>query len=67
MKVDDNVVIQFINRYFPGEVFAGDEFLKFRSLAAEGKEIAAAEEYCKITKASIEEAHLAVVLAITRH
>ena len=45
------------------ELFSSDRFSTFLELVNNNKEIAAAEEYHKVTGASIEEAHLASFIA----
>lgn len=64
-SVSEKTAIAFIKWHFAnaGSIFDGPEFEAFRKLVAEGKDIAAAEEYHKLTGTKIEEAHFAVTYA----
>lgn len=62
MRVKESTVKEFINRNVDEKLFTDDKFKQFVALAQQGKEIAAAKEYCDMFGASLEEAHLAVSL-----
>ncbi len=66
MKIKEDIAA-FINRNLSQRGLAAflvdEKFLKFSQLIRDGKEIAAAEEYRKVTDASLPECHLAVAVA----
>ena len=63
MNINEKTVIEFIRRNFSTSEFPNDKLAHFSELISDGKEIAAAQEYCKITGAEVSEAHLAVSVA----
>lgn len=70
MKIKEDIAIAFINRNLLERgltaFLVDDKFLKFSQLIRDGKDIAAAEEYRKVTDASLQECHLAVAIASQR-
>lgn len=65
-KVSEDTVADFIARNFDigtAVLITDDRFEKFRSLACDNKEIAAAKEYQELTGASLAECHLATTFA----
>jgi hypothetical protein len=67
VKIKEDVAVAFINRNLSERGLAAflvdEKFLKFCQLVRDGKDIAAAEEYRKVTDASLPECHLAVAIA----
>lgn len=67
MSIQESAIEKFIRRHMSHisqeELFSSDRFSTFLELVNNNKEIAAAEEYHKVTGASIEEAHLASFIA----
>lgn len=67
MKIKEDIAVAFINRNLSERGLAAflvdEKFLKFSQLISDGMEIAAAEEYRKVTDASLQECHLAVAVA----
>ena len=55
MKIKEDIAVAFINRNLSKRVLAAflvdEKFLKFSQLIGNGKDIAAAEEYRKVTGA----------------
>ena len=60
MKISETTVAEFIRRNFNSDDFPGPKLAKFKELVDQNKDIAAAEEYCRVNDANIAEAHLAV-------
>ncbi|MEO5746105.1 MAG: hypothetical protein ABIQ53_16165 [Terracoccus sp.] len=69
-KIHEDVAVGFIVDNLSNQslvAFLGDERLRaFRDLVADGKTIAAAEEYKTVTGAGLPECHLAVELEVAR-
>lgn len=66
MRINEDDALAFINRNLSEGVaqFRADpEFHSFFAKVAQGEEIAAAEEYVKVTGASLRESHFAAVVA----
>jgi hypothetical protein len=62
VNVSEDTVLSFMAKNFDlskAVLATDDRFESFRSLALHGKAIAAAQEYEKLTGASLEECHLA--------
>ena len=68
MKIKEDVAVAFIARNLSDRGLAAwredERFRGFRDLVTDGKPIAAAEEYQKVTGAKLPECHLAVTLAV---
>ena len=68
MKIKEDVAVTFIVRNLSGQGLVAwredERFRAFRDLVTDGKPIAAAEEYQKVTGANLPECHLAVTLAV---
>jgi hypothetical protein len=66
VKIKEDIAVAFIQRNLSGRGLAAflvdEKFRKFSQLIGDGKDIAAAEEYGKVTDASLAECHLAVVV-----
>jgi hypothetical protein len=65
-KISEGTVVEFIARNFDTNtavLATDDRFEKFRSLARQDEEIAAAKEYHELTGASLHESHLAATFA----
>ena len=60
MRISEQTVIDFIKRNLEYSNFPSPVLERFKQLAKEGKDIAAAKEYCDATGAKLEEAHLAI-------
>ena len=67
MKIKEDVAVAFIVRNLSDRSLVAwredEAFRGFRGLVADGKRIAAAQEYQKVTGATLDECHLAVTLA----
>ncbi len=67
-RIHEDVAVEFIVENLSNQslvAFLGDERLSvFRDLVADGKTIAAAEEYKSVTGAGLPECHLAVELEV---
>ena len=68
MKIKEDVAVAFIVRNLSDRSLVAwredETFRGFRDLVADGKLIAAAEAYQKVTGAMLPECHLAVTLAV---
>ncbi len=71
MKIKEDVAVAFITRNLSDQGLAAwrddERFRTFRDLVRAGSEIAAAEEYQRVTGADLPECHLAVTLAAADH
>ena len=67
VKINEDIAVAFIHRNLSERGLAAflvdEKFRKFSQLIGDGKDIAAAEEYGKVTGASLQECHLAVVVS----
>lgn len=63
--INEDTVIAFIKWHFGNAEHIFDEpiYDTFKALIVEGKDIAAAKEYCELTGLGIDEAHLAIQVA----